>query len=220
MDNVAFHLLSERRTVGTSDLELSIRRVWRIGPTAVPGLKVVAPSTPADVKGLLAAAIRDPDPVIFFEQESMHGIKGEIPDGEHVDELGKANVVRHGSDLTILALAAMVPRAMSAAERLQAENGISATMLDVRSLVPLDAKTILREVANTHRVVAVEENPRLCGWGAEVASILAEELFYELDAPILRITTPHIPLPATSNLEDLVLPSVSRIVDSKTSWFD
>ncbi len=187
---------------------------------AVPGLKVVAPSSPADVKGLLAAAIRDPDPVIFFEHKALYGIKGEVPDGEYVDELGKASVLRNGTDLTIVALAAMVPRAMEAAERLQAEHGISATVVDVRSLVPLDTKTILHEIGKTHRVVTVEENPRLCGWGAEIASIVAEELFYELDAPILRITTPHIPLPATANLEDLVLPSVSRIVDSITSWFD
>ena len=185
---------------------------------AVPGLKVVAPSSPADVKGLLAAAIRDPDPVMFFEHKSLYGIKGEVPDGEYVDELGKANVVRNGADLTILALAAMVPKAVEAADLLQSERGISATVVDVRSLVPLDTKTILREVGKTHRVVTVEENPRLCGWGAELSSIVAEELFYELDAPILRITTPHIPLPATDNLEDLVLPSVPRIVDSITSW--
>ena len=187
---------------------------------AVPGLKVVAPSTPADVKGLLAAAIRDPDPVIFFEQKSLYATKGEVPDGEHVEELGKARIVRDGSDLTILALAAMVPRAIQAADRLEKEQGISASVVDVRSLVPLDTSTILREVSRTHRVVTVEENPRLCGWGAEVASIIAEEAFYDLDAPILRVTTPHIPLPVAKNLEDIVLPSTSRIVESIQSWFD
>ena len=179
---------------------------------AVPGLKVVAPSTPADVKGLLAAAVRDPDPVIFFEHKSLYSMKGEVPDGEHVEELGKAKILRSGDDVTIVALAAMVPRALLAAERLQKEDGISATVIDVRSLVPLDTKTILSEVVRTGRLVTVEENPRLCGWGAEIVSIVAEECFYDLDGPIIRITTPHIPLPSADQLEDFVLPSVERIV--------
>ena len=179
---------------------------------AIPGLKVVAPSTPADVKGLLAAAVRDPDPVIFFEHKSLYSMKGEVPDGEHVEELGKAKILRSGDDVTIVALAAMVPRALLAAERLQKEDGISATVIDVRSLVPLDTKTILSEVVRTGRLVTVEENPRLCGWGAEIVSIVAEECFYDLDGPILRITTPHIPLPSADQLEDFVLPSVDRIV--------
>ena len=181
---------------------------------AVPGLKVVAPSTPADVKGLLAAAVRDPDPVIFFEQKSLYGIKGEVPDGEHVDTIGTAKVLRRGDDVTICALAAMVPRALAAAERLDDEDGISATVVDVRSLVPLDTRTILEEVRNTGRLVTVEENPRLCGWGAEIASIVADECFYDLDGPIVRITTPHIPLPAADALEDAAMPSVERIVDT------
>ncbi len=178
----------------------------------IPGLKVVAPSTPADVIGLLAASIRDPDPVIFFEQKSLYAVKGEVPEGEHVDALGTATVVRKGTDATVLALAAMVPRAVAAADRLEAEDGISARVIDVRSLVPLDTRTILAAVAETGRLFTVEENPRLCGWGAEIASIAAEECFYDLDAPIVRITTPHIPLPAAENLEGLALPSVERIV--------
>ncbi|MBT3550926.1 MAG: alpha-ketoacid dehydrogenase subunit beta [Rhodospirillaceae bacterium] len=180
----------------------------------VPGLKVVAPSTPADIKGLLAAAIRDPDPVIFFEQKSLYGNKGEVPEGEHVDELGIAKIVRPGDDVTILALAAMVPRALEAAEILAAEDGIGANVIDVRSLVPLDTKTILAEVSRTGRVVTVEENPRLCGWGAELSSIISEECFYDLDMPIVRITTPHVPLPAADDLEDHAIPSVSRIVET------
>lgn len=178
----------------------------------IPGLKVVAPANPADAKGLLAAAIRDPDPVIVFEHKSLYAVKGMVPDGEHVEPLGKAVVLREGSDVTLVALAAMVPRAMEAAERLQAEAGISATVVDVRCLVPLDTQTIFREVKKTGRLVTVEENPRLCGWGAEIASLVAEECFYDLDAPIVRITTPHIPLPAADNLEDHVIPSVDRIV--------
>ncbi|MAF47390.1 MAG: alpha-ketoacid dehydrogenase subunit beta [Rhodospirillales bacterium] len=180
----------------------------------IPGLKVVAPSTPADIKGLLAAAVRDPDPVIFFEQKSLYANKGEVPDGEHVDQLGTAKIVRPGDDVTILALAAMVPRSIEAAEILAAEDGISANVIDVRSLVPLDTKTILGEVSRTGRVVTVEENPRLCGWGAELASIIAEECFYDLDMPVVRITTPHVPLPAADELEDHAIPSVTRIVET------
>ena len=179
---------------------------------AVPGIKVIAPSTPADVKGLLAAAVRDPDPVLFFEHKSLYATKGAVPNGEHIDELGTARVVRKGNDLTILALAAMVPRALDAAVRLEKEDGMSTTVVDVRSLVPLDTQTILTEVSRTGRAVTVEENPRLCGWGAEVASIIADEILYDLDGPIIRITTPHIPLPSVDHLEDLAMPSVDRIV--------
>ena len=179
---------------------------------AIPGLKVVAPSTPADVKGLLAAAIRDPDPVIFFEHKALYSVKGEVPDGEHVDTLGTAAIRRQGSDLTIAALGLMVPRALEAAEKLQAEHGISATVIDVRSLVPLDLQTIFAAISRTGRFYTVEENPRLCGWGAEISSLVSEELFWDLDAPITRITTPHVPLPAADQLEDLTIPSAARIV--------
>jgi pyruvate dehydrogenase E1 component beta subunit len=179
---------------------------------AIPGLKVVAPSTPADVKGLLAAAIRDPDPVIFFEHKALYAVKGEVPDGEHVDTLGTAAIRREGSDLTIAALGLMVPRALEAAEKLQAEHGISATVIDVRSLVPLDLQTIFAAISKTGRFYTVEENPRLCGWGAEISSLVSEELFWDLDAPITRITTPHVPLPAADQLEDLTIPSAARIV--------
>ena len=181
---------------------------------AIPGLKVVAPSNAADVKGLLAAAIRDPDPVLFFEQKSLYGTKDEVPEGEHVVPLGKANVLREGDDVTIIALAAMVPRAMKAADTLQQDHNVSATVIDVRSLVPLDTTTIFESVSKTGRLVTVEENPRLCGWGAEVSSLVAEELFWDLEGPIVRVTTPHIPLPSADALEDAVLPSPARIVDS------
>ena len=179
---------------------------------AVPGLKVVAPSNAADAKGLLAAAIRDPDPVIFFEHKSLLANKGEVPDGEHVVPLGKASLLRDGGDVTLIALAAMVPRALKAAETLAAEHGISATVVDVRTLVPLDARTLLEQAAKTGRVFTVEENPRLCGWGAEISSIIHEECFDALKQPVVRITTPHIPLPAADRLEDAVIPSVDRIV--------
>jgi pyruvate dehydrogenase E1 component beta subunit len=177
----------------------------------IPGLKVVAPSTPIDVIGLLAAAVRDPDPVIFLEHKSLYATKGEVPDGELVDTLGTAKILRRGKDATIVALALMVPRALAAAERLQHEHGIDCEVIDVRCLVPLDTQTILASLSRTHRLFTVEENPRLCGWGAEIVSIVADEAFYELDGPLVRITTPHIPLPAADVLEDLAIPSIDRI---------
>jgi acetoin:2,6-dichlorophenolindophenol oxidoreductase subunit beta len=181
---------------------------------AIPGLKVVAPSTPADMVGLMAAAVRDPDPVIVCEHKALFAIKGEVPDGEVVDTLGTARIVRAGADATIVALAAMVPKALEAADRLAAEDGVDAEVIDLRSLVPLDTAAILASVAKTSRLFTVEENPRLCGWGAEIASIVADEAFYSLDAPIVRITTPHIPLPSAAALEDLAVPSVERIVET------
>ncbi len=176
----------------------------------IPGLKVVVPATPLDVIGLLAAAIRDPDPVIFLEAKALYSTKGEVPDGEIVDELGTAKVVREGSDATIVALGTMVARALESANQLS-EAGVECTVLDLRSLVPLDTQTLLAEVSKTGRMFTVEENPRLCGWGGELVSIVTEEVFFDLDGPPVRITTPHIPLPAADALEDMAIPSVERI---------
>jgi pyruvate dehydrogenase E1 component beta subunit len=175
---------------------------------------VVAPSSPVDVIGLLAAAVRDPDPVIFIEHKSLYATKGEVPDGEIVDQLGTAKILRGGTDCTLIALAMMVPRSLAAAELLQKEHGISCEVIDVRSLVPLDTQTILGSIARTHRGFTIEENPRVLGWGAEIMSIIADESFYDLDGPLVRITTPHIPLPAADILEDMAIPSVSRIVET------
>jgi pyruvate dehydrogenase E1 component beta subunit len=180
---------------------------------AIPGLKVVAPSTPTDVIGLLAAAIRDPDPVVFFEHKSLMATKEDIPDGDIVDELGTARVVREGTDATIAALALMVPRALDAAEQLAAA-GVSVEVIDVRSLVPLDTRTLLTSVEKTGRFFTVEENPRLCGWGAELVSIVDEEAFWSLDGPSQRITTPHIPLPSAAALEDMAMPSADRVYET------
>ncbi|HEY5437314.1 MAG TPA: alpha-ketoacid dehydrogenase subunit beta [Acidimicrobiales bacterium] len=177
----------------------------------IPGLKVVVPSNAVDVIGLMAASIRDDDPVIFLEAKSLYASKMDVPDGEIVDTLGSAKVLRNGENATIVALGAMVPKALTAAAEL-AEKGIDCTVLDVRSLVPLDTATILREVSATGRLFTVEENPRLCGWGGELSSIVSEEAFYDLDGPIVRITTPHIPLPAADALEDMAIPSIERIV--------
>ncbi len=179
---------------------------------AIPGLKVVVPSTPVDMIGLFAAAVRDPDPVIVVEPKVLYSTKGEVPDGEIVDRLGEARVLREGGDVTVCAIGAMVPKAVDAAERLAGE-GVAVEVVDVRSLVPLDARTILGSVGKTGRFVTVEEGPRLCGWGAELSSIVAEERFFELDGPIVRVTTPHIPLPAADSLEDLAIPSPDRIIE-------
>ncbi len=187
---------------------------------AIPGLKVVAPSNPADMLGLMAAAIRDPDPVIVCEHKALFAVKGEVPDGEHVEPLGQAKVLREGSDVTIVALAAMVPRALEAAERLSGEHGVSAEVMDLRTLVPLDVATVLASLEKTGRLFTVEENPRLCGWGAEIASIAADEGFWSLDAPVVRITTPHVPLPSAAALEDVAVPTVQRIVDTIRSRLD
>lgn len=185
----------------------------------IPGLKVVAPSSASDVVGLMAASIRDPDPVVFFEHKALMATKEDVPEGEIIDELGVARVLREGSDVTIAALALMVPRALEAARRLE-EDGISAEVIDVRSLVPLDTRTILESVTKTGRFFTVEENPRLCGWGAEVVSIVGEEAFWDLDGPSIRITTPHIPLPASATLEDLALPSTDRIYETVAKSVD
>jgi pyruvate/2-oxoglutarate/acetoin dehydrogenase E1 component len=177
---------------------------------AIPGLKVVAPSTPADMVGLMAAAIRDPDPVIVCEHKALFADKADVPDGELLEQLGQARVVREGSDATVVALAAMVPRALAAAKTLAAE-GIDVEVVDLRSLVPLDVTTVLASVEKTQHLFTVEENPRLCGWGAEVVSIVAEEAIYALDGPVVRITTPHVPLAANPVLEDAQMPSAERI---------
>jgi len=179
-------------------------------PLAIPGLKIVAPSTPDDVVGLMASAIRSDDPVIVFEHKGLLASKGEPPAEGHVVPLGRAAVRRQGGDVTIVALASTVPTALDAAERLAGE-GISAEVIDLRCLIPLDARTVLDSVARTSRLVIVEENPYQGGWGGTVASIVAEEGFYDLDAPIRRVASECVPLPFAANLEDVVIPSVDRL---------
>jgi pyruvate dehydrogenase E1 component beta subunit len=181
---------------------------------AVPGLKVVVPATPADAKGLLAAAIRDDDPVIVFEHKELYATTGEVPDGEHVLPLGQAAVVRQGSGVTLVGLAATVRTVLVAAERLQEEDGIEAEVIDLRCLVPLDVTTVRRSLEKTGRLVIVEETPRPLGWGAELCSILVEEAFDALDAPILRVTAEPVPLPANPSLERLARPSVERTLQA------
>jgi len=179
---------------------------------AVPGLKIAAPSTPADMVGLMASAIRSDDPVVVFEHKKLLASKGEPPPDGHTVPLGTAEVRRRGDDVTIVALAATVPTALEAAERLAGE-GISAEVVDLRCLVPLDARAVLDSVARTSRLVIVEENPYQGGWGGTLASIVAEEGFYDLDAPIARVAGACVPLPFAANLEDVVIPSAARLAD-------
>jgi pyruvate/2-oxoglutarate/acetoin dehydrogenase E1 component len=182
-------------------------------PLAVPGLKIVAPSTPADMIGLMASAIRSDDPVLVFEHKGLLASKGEPPEGDdHVVPLGSAEVRRQGDDVTLVALASTVPTALDAAERLS-DDGVSAEVIDLRCLIPLDARTVLDSVARTSRLVIVEENPYQGGWGGTLASIVAEEGFYDLDAPIRRVASECVPLPFAANLEDVIIPTVDRLTE-------
>src|SRR3954454_7737009 len=179
----------------------------------VPGLKAAAPSTPVDVVGLMASAIRSDDPVVFFEHKGLLASKGEPAPAEHVVPLGEASVVRSGNDVTVVALASTVPTALSAAEQLIAED-ISVEVIDLRCLVPLDVKTVLASVERTSHLILVEENPYQGGWGATVASIVADEGFELLDAPIRRVAAECVPLPFADALEDEVIPTVAKVVDA------
>jgi pyruvate dehydrogenase E1 component beta subunit len=177
----------------------------------VPGLKIVAPSTPADVVGLMASAIRSDDPVVFFEHKGLFASKGPAaPDG-HVVPLGVAATARPGRDLTIVALAATVPMALAAAERLATE-GVEAEVLDLRCLVPLDVTSVLESLGRTSRLLVVEENPFQGGWGATVASVVADEGFELLDAPVRRVAGDNVPLPFADALEQEVIPTVDKVV--------
>jgi pyruvate dehydrogenase E1 component beta subunit len=179
----------------------------------VPGLKIAAPSTPADVVGLMAAAIRSDDPVVFFEHKGLFASKGPAPPPDHVVPLGRAAIVRDGADVTIVALASTVRLALDAASRL-ADEGIDAEVLDLRCLIPLDMTTVLDSVARTSRLVIVEENPYQGGWGATVASIVADEGFESLDAPVRRVAAACVPLPFADTLEAEVMPSAAKVVDA------
>jgi acetoin:2,6-dichlorophenolindophenol oxidoreductase subunit beta len=177
----------------------------------VPGLKIAAPSAPADVVGMMASAIRSEDPVVFFEHKGLFAAKGPAAPAGHVVELGQAATVRACADVTIVALAATVPMALAAAGLLAAE-GISAEVIDLRTLVPLDMATVLASVARTSRLLIVEENPFQGGWGATVASIAADEGFTLLDAPIRRVAAACVPLPFADALEDQVIPTTAKVV--------
>jgi pyruvate dehydrogenase E1 component beta subunit len=180
----------------------------------VPGLKVLAPATPADAKGLLKTAIRDDNPVLFMESETLYNIKGEVPDDpELLVPMGKANILRPGKDVSIIAWSRMVHVALEAATAL-AKEGIEAEVIDVRSLRPLDEETLVESVTRTHRAVVAHEGWPYGGVGAEIADRLQRLAFDELDAPILRATTLDVPMPYNAKLEQHVIPGVARILEN------
>jgi pyruvate/2-oxoglutarate/acetoin dehydrogenase E1 component len=179
----------------------------------VPGLKIVSPSTPAEMAGLLAASIRDDDPVLVFEHKGLYGIKADVPDGEAFLPLGVANVVRAGSDVTLVALSVSVSHCLQAADELT-HDGVDAEVIDLRSLVPLDAQCVLASVAKTGRLVIVEENPGQLGWGAAIAAIAAEEAFADLRAPVIRVSGGNVPWPVARELEAQVDISPARVVSA------
>jgi len=179
----------------------------------IPGLKVAYPSTPADAKGLLISAIRDDNPVVFLEHKNILFNKGEVPAGDYTVPLGKADIKRAGTDATVVATGQMVGRALSAAEKL-IEDGISAEVVDPRTLLPLDNETILASVRKTHRLVIVSEEVKFAGSASEISAMVAEEAIEYLDAPIIRIGGPFCPIPFSSVLENEFIPSEGRIVEA------
>jgi acetoin:2,6-dichlorophenolindophenol oxidoreductase subunit beta len=185
----------------------------------IPGLKIAAPSTPADVIGLLAAAIRSDDPVVFFEHKGLFASKADAPPADYVVPLGQAAVVRPGTDITVVALAATVPIALQAADSVAAF-GVSAEVIDLRCLVPLDMKTVLGSLAQTSRLLIVEENPFQGGWGGTVASIAADEGFECLDAPVRRVAAECVPLPFADALEDEVIPTTAKVTAAIRALLD
>jgi len=184
--------------------------------THIPGLKVVLPSTPADVKGLLKSSIRDDDPVLFIEHKGLYALKGDIPEEEYTIPLGKADIKREGSDVTVFAMGKMVFEALKAADVLSGE-GISIEVVDPRTLYPLDKEAILNSVQKTGRLVIAHEAVKTSGFGAEIAAIVAEEAFDYLDAPIKRVGAPFAPVPFAKPLEEFYMPSSKHIVEAVKS---
>lgn len=179
--------------------------------TSIPGLKVVVPSSPYDAKGLLLAAIEDNDPVVFFEDKTLYNMVGEVPEGYYTVPIGKAEIKRTGSDLTIVAIGKQVHTALQAAEQL-APKGIDIEVVDPRSLSPLDEESILSSVSKTNRLIVIDEaNPR-CSIATDIAAMVADKGFDLLDAPIKRITAPHTPVPFSPPLEDLYLPTPDKVI--------
>lgn len=186
--------------------------------THIPGIKVVMPATPADAKGLMAAAIRDDNPVVYIEHKGLLGFKGEVPEGEYVVPLGKADIKREGTDVTIVAWSAMVHQALAAAEAL-AQEGISAEVIDPRTLAPFDKDSVLQSLEKTGKLVIVHEAVKTGGLGGEIAALVADEGFDLLDAPIKRVTAPDCPVPFSSHLEAHYLPSQDKIVKAVKEMF-
>lgn len=186
-------------------------QAWESWLAHIPGLKVVAPATPADAKGLLKSAIRDNNPVLVLEGEMLYNNKGDVPEGEILVPIGQADVKRPGTDVTVICHSKTVTVAMKAAEQLAGQN-VSAEVLDLRSLRPMDEPAILASVAKTHRAVVVEEGWPHCGVGAQVVDIIQREAFDQLDAPVLRVTQTDVPMPYNKQLERLAKPSPEKVV--------
>ncbi len=186
--------------------------------THIPGLKTVMPAFPADAKGLMAAAIRDDNPVIYIEHKQLLGVSEDVPDGDYVVPLGKADIKRAGSDVTIVTWSWMVHRALAAADLL-AREGISAEVIDLRTLVPLDKDAILNSLGKTGKLVVVHEAVRTGGFGGEIAAVVAEEGFDLLDAPVRRVTAPDTPVPFSPVLEKAYLPAEGKIVQAVKELF-
>lgn len=203
------------RAVGGGGAQLASTHSQSLEPmfAHVPGLKVVTPATPADAKGLLKSAIRDDDPVLFIEHALLYRVRGEVPEGEYLIPIGKAEVKREGKDITLVAYSKMALVALEAADRLSQE-GIEAEVIDLRTLRPLDMETVLTSVRKTNRAVSVEEAWRTYGIGAEIASRIQEEAFDYLDAPILRVASVEVPIPYAKNLEQAVIPDAGRVVEA------
>ena len=176
------------------------------------------PSTPADAKGLMAAAVRDDNPVVYIEHKQLLGVKGDVPEGEYIIELGKADIKREGTDVTIVAWSWMVHKALAAAEAL-AEEGINAEVLDPRTLVPLDFEAILKSVGKTGKLVIVHEAVKTGGFGGEIAAMVAEDGLDLLDAPIKRVAMPFIPIPFSPVLESAIIPNEEKIIEAVKSLF-
>jgi pyruvate dehydrogenase E1 component beta subunit len=177
----------------------------------IPGIKVVAPATPADAKGMLKAAIRDPQPVVFLEHKLLYNMRGEVPDGDdHIVPIGKAKVMREGSRVSIFATSRMVHESVKAAEALE-RDGISAEVIDLRSLRPLDVEAIKASIAKTNNAVVVNEGWRFCGYASELSATITELCFDDLDAPVARVTMPDMPIPYSEPLEMAVLPNADKI---------
>ena len=226
MDEVANQIAKSRYMFGGQiDCPLTLRMPYGIGRSAgghhsnsveawfinIPGLKVCMPSTPADARGLLKSAIRDPDPVLVFEHRGLYRVTGEVPLAESLVPLGAAEVRRAGDDVTVIATARMVGEALLAADRLAGE-GISVEVVDPRSLVPLDRQTLTTSVGKTHRVVIAEEGPMRGSAGAWLAWVIMEDCFDDLDAPIGRVAGPNIPIPFSPPLEAFATPDAAAIV--------
>ena len=178
-----------------------------------PGLKIVYPATASDAKGLMKAAIRDDDPVLYFEHKYLYRrVKEEMPDGDHVVPIGKARIAREGRDVSIITYAATVWKALDAAEELEREDGLSVEVLDLRSLLPMDDDAIVETVKKTHRALIVHEDTRTGGIAGEITARLNEGAFEWLDAPVMRVTAADVPLPYSPPLEDYVLPQTADIV--------